>query len=533
MPLINNKVHDSRPLTTTFQPRKVKNLPRMREAPRTSSAKSYGGGSRRRRWEMKSKESFERSLAVEVDSPQRRTPRYRRDFRREQSPDYPEDRNPFSQKQPRSSPPQDSTHKMPFPQNSTHKSEAGHQGSESDLLSAKLSALIEEASVKSKDTEKGSLGDVRRASWGHLEQTTEKSPGETHNTNEKRRESLKAVPEIISPMDWNKAQVLNDKFETKSLKVAESPKMKVKEEEEEEEDAKSDYSPSAPPLSSQETSRKLSSRKKKGHRKSSNSKMLMEGSTSKESYISLQLREMEEDVIGTARGDPCVLSAPGLLFNATINPSGTISTIYQEKVGGFVIARNEMEGLQRKKEDLRDSSQVQTPSSHAIFLQSGFRTFSVLCQGLLAGITLAHCLMIFLLESNPSSLPGVYPPIVAHVFFALIIFLSTLCLVAAFDRCDLVGVGVFSGHGIKMPWTPALYISSLILSLAAIRTENTLINFKNYVDEVISKEKAVDLVEWWRWVCVARTSLAVLAWLAVVPDPHTDALLDSLQHSHH
>lgn len=48
-----------------------------------------------------------------------------------------------------------------------------------------------------------------------------------------------------------------------------------------------------------------------------------------------------------------------------------------------------------------------------------------------------------------------------------------------------------------------------------------------------SSQQAVDLVEWWRWVCVARTSLAVLAWLAVVPDPHTDALLDSLQHSHH
>lgn len=50
-------------------------------------------------------------------------------------------------------------------------------------------------------------------------------------------------------------------------------------------------------------------------------------------------------------------------------------------------------------------------------------------------------------------------------------------------------MGVLSGHGIKMPWTPALYISSLVLSLVAIRTENTLINFKNYVDEVISKEK--------------------------------------------
>lgn len=337
---------------------------------------------------MKSKESFERSLAVEVDSPQRRTPRSRRDSRWEPSADYPEDRNPFSQKQS-----MDSTHKASFPQNSSHKKETSHQGSESDLLSAKLSALIEEASVKSKDSEKRLPGEARRSSWAHLEHTGEKSPTESHIINKEQSESLKTVGEIRSLKDWDKAQVLNDKFETKSLKVAgESPKMKVKEKEDEE--AKSDYTPSAPPLSTPENISALPPLKKKNHKKISNSKMLMEGSTNKESYISLQLREMKEDVIGAARGDPCVISAPGLLFNATINPSGTISTIYQEKVGGFVIARNEEEGMERKNEELRDSSQTQTPNSHAIFLQSGFRTFSVLCQGLLAGLTLAHCLMV-------------------------------------------------------------------------------------------------------------------------------------------
>lgn len=61
-------------------------------------------------------------------------------------------------------------------------------------------------------------------------------------------------------------------------------------------------------------------------------------------------------------------------------------------------------------------------------------------------------------------------------------------------RCDLIGVGVFSGHGIRMPWTPALYISSMVLSLVAVRAENVLINYSNYVDEVISEEKVSLLV---------------------------------------
>lgn len=61
-------------------------------------------------------------------------------------------------------------------------------------------------------------------------------------------------------------------------------------------------------------------------------------------------------------------------------------------------------------------------------------------------------------------------------------------------RCDLIGVGVFSGHGIRMPWTPALYIASMVLSLVAVRAENVLINYSNYVDEVVSEEKVGLLV---------------------------------------
>ncbi|KAK8375589.1 hypothetical protein O3P69_008416 [Scylla paramamosain] len=510
-----DKIHATQHTSNTKAPSVylLQNRPGMREAPRTASAKSSGGGSRRRRWEMKSKESFEKSLAVEIDSPPRKSSRHRRDSKWEPSTDSSEGRNPFFREQSRSSPPQDFS----------HKSEMGRQGSDSDLLSSKLSALIEEASVKPKELEMTPLKEKRRSSLSHFEQKPERNPPEPQYVKQ-GGENLRSVK------DRDKAQVLNDKFETKSLKVAGETPRKMEEGEEKTEQV--DYTPSAPPMSSPEMSKTLPTRKKKDRRKN-NPKMLVGEGTSKESYITVQLQQMEEDVIGNGKGEEqCVLSAPALLFNTTINPGGTISTIYQEKLGGFVIARNDMEGMQRKNEELRDGNEAPTPNSHAIFLQSGFRTFSVLCQGLLAGLTLAHCLMIFLLEGDASKLPKVYPPTVAHVFFGLVLFLTSLCLVAAFDRCDLIGVGVVSGHGIRMPWTPALYISSMVLSLVAVRAENVLINYTSYVDEVVSEEKASDLVDWWRWMCVARTSLAVLAWLAVVPDPHTDALLDALQHSH-
>lgn len=43
-------------------------------------------------------------------------------------------------------------------------------------------------------------------------------------------------------------------------------------------------------------------------------------------------------------------------------------------------------------------------------------------------------------------------------------------------RSDLFGIGVVSGHGIKVPWTPAFYVASLVLSLVAARCENVLIH---------------------------------------------------------
>ncbi|KAG7154021.1 putative Transmembrane protein 237-like [Homarus americanus] len=308
-------------------------------------------------------------------------------------------------------------------------------------------------------------------------------------------------------------------------------------------------------------------RRKRKDQKENESQILMTSNSNEKSYISLQLKEMDDDIIEVTREDnDCVLSAPRLLLAAsTSDAHNNISTIYQEKLDGFVVARNEFSGVYKKSEDIHDVSQVPTRSSHAIFIQGGFRTFSVLCQGLLAGIThIVSCipsppqsqllfvtscnrnqfytfvhqiqhkdmiLKIFLLDDDPSNIPSLYPPTMAHVFFTLVIFLTTICLVAACDRSDLIGLGVFSGHGIKVPWTTAFYISSLVLSLVARRTENLLINFSIYQSSGFSTKEVTDLMDWWRWICVAR-SLSVLAWLAVVPDPHTDALLDYIQDFH-
>ncbi|XP_045606165.2 uncharacterized protein [Procambarus clarkii] len=492
----------------------------MPDSKRTPSARS-NGGSRRRRWEVKSKEAFETSLAIEIESPENRAHHTKKECRKEPSTETSRDKNNYYNsygKYPKASSPE-----------ASEKTREGKDCDGTDILSSRISALIDEASAKVKDPQRKSSKDKQQKSESKAEEENEREHRlkGTHEKRPVKDSATEAYPienlQIIPLRKNDKAQIINDKFETKSLKVAASPEGKGGYEEE-------NYVASAPPLPSDEQT----TPKNKKHKKEYESKQLMITDTNEESYISLQLKEMSDDIIEVTREDKDgILSAPKLLLAASAShPSSNISTIYQERLSGFVVTRNEFAGVHRKNEDLLDVNQVPSRTSHAVFLQGGFRTFSVLCQGLLAGITLAHCLLIFLLESDPSKIPGLYPPSMTHVFFALIIFLSTICLVSACDRSDLIGNGVFSGHGIKVPWTTAFYISSLVLSLAAIRTENVLINYNSYRSSSFTEKEIKELVEWWRWVCVARSSLALLAWLAMVPDPHTDALLDMIQELH-
>lgn len=48
---------------------------------------------------------------------------------------------------------------------------------------------------------------------------------------------------------------------------------------------------------------------------------------------------------------------------------------------------------------------------------------------------------------------------------------------------------MFSGHGIRVPWTPGFYLASLILSLVAIRAEDALTHYHLYKDEALQKEQ--------------------------------------------
>ncbi|XP_068210887.1 nucleolar protein dao-5-like [Palaemon carinicauda] len=607
------------------------------EDSRVSSAKN----SRRRRWEVKSKESFETSLAVEIeDSPAKKetTVKFQESDKKfpfeedvlpkEKSSKTSEDSaktekshrktssvkpssatskgtgsklvktkpssaksKPSSAKsKPSSAKSKPSSAKSITSQKATKVDKSSENNADTDLLSAKLGALIDEASIKSKDShrrsakEKGKSPTERDDVSGYdsndspITLTPDDSPPLLSPEDSLPLNSSEDSLPLHSPEDSPPLHSLENNPSTYDVeshqdytskgdlpmdlgkdtffvnasddvppvfgkkdgplievrKVKESivytddpPKYTEKADTMYLDDSSPE--PSAPPLSSISPSPELIPKRKKTKSKKSESQMLLLNTANEESFISLQLKELKDDVVDITQ-DPRIVAAPGLLHTSTTSlPTvhGNINAVFQERIGGFVMTRQDDDGSPKRSERFHDATQIKTRSSYAVFLQSGFRTFSVLCQGLLAGLTLAHCLLIFLLETDPAKLPSMYNSRMAHIFYALIIFLTTICFTAACDRCDLSGIGVLSGHGLKIPWTPAFYLSSLALSLVAIRTEDVLAYSTSY-QGTFQQDEVKELVSWWRWICVARSSTALMAWLAVVPDPHTDALLDSI-----
>ncbi|KAF2361810.1 Transmembrane protein 237 [Trinorchestia longiramus] len=297
-------------------------------------------------------------------------------------------------------------------------------------------------------------------------------------------------------------------------------------------------------------------KKRRRSRKFEQKESVRQGSNS---YINVQLQKLRDDIIDSTTDikklvfddgqfgshNPSLLPLPGLVLANThaVNDSSSeqkmrasVSAIYCEKVHGFVLAKDweryaaqaglsVEEGCSERLHPNRPPSRA----SLAVMLQTSFRTFAVFAQGLLAGVSLAHCILVFLIAESWQDVTSALLPRLTHVFYALIIFLTLVCLVAACDRCDLCsGAGsLINHHSLHIPWSAGLYLASLAVTVATTRSTMLLALRLGPLPDPHQSGG----IGWYAWMCLARTATNLLAWLAVVPDPHTDALLNKLNNS--
>ena len=440
------------------------------EEPRVSSAKN----SRRRRWEVKSKESFETSLAVEIEnSPLRKEStskfpgkdsQFHRDISPKEKPKTSDDKSKESHKQTEKTPnktsikPSSATSRATGSKSarskpssarskpssakskpSSAKSTSGvkvskadnppNVDSDTDLLSAKLGALIEEANAKNKDLQRRSPKEKEKDHIPKDGSEEKHSPKDDFYDDIQKQYHSCPNPKDLpvkdtkdsppahlpksgtpyhtirvdsadhSPVDNHPAHTANDNPPGENRTAQENhmysddpPKYSERDNMMYSDDSSPE--PSAPPLSSISPSPEWIPKMRKSKKKKSESQMLLLNAANEESFISLQLKELKDDVVDITR-DKRIVAAPGLLRASSLPAvHGNINAMFRERIGGFVMTRQGDDGSPKLSERLQDPNQVKTRTSHAVFLQSGFRTFTVLCQGLLAGLTLAHCLLV-------------------------------------------------------------------------------------------------------------------------------------------
>lgn len=267
--------------------------------------------SRRRRWEVKSKEAFESSLAVEMESPNKVESKLNK-----------QKCNLTKKERPKSS------HINSSNKKNTNNLET--YSNRDNIVSIKLSALLNDATNNSKEG--------------------------------KECQALRDSDENLIKSE------LKNCFETK-LDSSE---------------------PTAPPLSPESSKEVNKTLREKNlfNVKNIHSGVILN------SKITQQLNQFKEDIV---EGKELAINKDSInIPNLTISGlmKGNVSTIYCERLNNFIITNQDQLLQPKKNEPLRDIRKKKTKKIYALFFQTGFRTFSVLCQGLLAGITIAHCLMV-------------------------------------------------------------------------------------------------------------------------------------------
>ncbi|CAL4157894.1 unnamed protein product, partial [Meganyctiphanes norvegica] len=335
-------------------------------------------------------------------------------------------------------------------------------------ISEMETTIMDESAIhkKSKKSKKDKQLSQKKDSEDHNDQLAEKLSDLIDNVKVKKKKKKE-----------KSTQKKNDKNEVEESKAKAADKT--------DQDIDKSIHSTATPDKSSDLSKK--EKKKKQKSKKSTSKLSLLSGSREEICITSQLRDLKDDVIivdENKEPEETILNVQNLNINpSTAHQEKYINATFHENINGFIAAKNKSGEMIHADESMQDLTQGPSRASHAIFLQRGFRTISVFCHGLLAGITVAHCLLIFLLSSRSEEIIKIYQQSLAHTFFSLVFFLTIICFVASCDRSNVCGTSVMSVNGINIPWIPGLYLASLVLSVIAVRVEDILTHHTTINDE--------------------------------------------------
>ncbi|KAI8500026.1 hypothetical protein Bbelb_223430 [Branchiostoma belcheri] len=256
--------------------------------------------------------------------------------------------------------------------------------------------------------------------------------------------------------------------------------------------------------------------------------------------VSVDFMVADEDIIvGDKTTD---VQKPHKVSSMTSTPVGPL--FVETKSGFRVEQRRRLSRLQETDEEYAEQDKAdRTTGELALSTHRGFKKFALFCHGLLAGYSLWHCIVVFLLtEKGDLNFLQQYSRL-AQPAQSLFYLLLAICTVSVFDSYDVARPNRRFFRSLLTPQSGAIsilvYLISIIFSVSIASIDDRIGLFVEPAPTVLPSDVSTVTVAttnqdlWtdadaanrlyiWRIINTMRVGGAILGWLIVALNPTVD-----------
>lgn len=243
----------------------------------------------------------------------------------------------------------------------------------------------------------------------------------------------------------------------------------------------------------------------------------------------------KEDIV---TGETQETAPPALPPVAQTLPSQPLDVLFIERRDGHGFTRERKTRLLQLEEERKEpqtvpSSRQMTTAEFAVSVHRAFRSFSLFCHGLLAGLALCQVIFVYSLSNNGKGddnfLENYYK--LAQPLQSLYYMLFAICTVSVFDRYDMANPRSGFFHGLLTRPSRILsisaYLFALVFSISVANIDDRISLYKEHED-LWSGAETSSLLETWRIINLMRVLGAVLGWVLVAVQPTKDYTAQNL-----
>lgn len=223
---------------------------------------------------------------------------------------------------------------------------------------------------------------------------------------------------------------------------------------------------------------------------------------------------------------------PALPPVAQTLPSQPLDVLFIERRDGHGFTRERKTRMLQLEEEKKEPQSApinrqMTTAEFAVSVHRAFRSFSLFCHGLLAGLALCQVIFVYSLSNNGTAngnfLENYYK--LAQPLQSLYYMLFAICTVSVFDRYDMANPrsGFFQGLLTRPSRILSIsaYLFALVFSISVANIDDRISLYKEH-GHLWNDTETSSLLDTWRIINLMRVLGAVLGWILVALQPTKD-----------